>query len=269
MEVQRADAVCSLVLLQGRGIPVECVIDVGAAEGSFFLIRHEAGLFPRARHFFVDAMDENRPLYERIAAAFPAEHAIAAAANFDGETDLQVDPGAYNTHVRGLQPEAPRYASRRVAVRTLDGLCAERGLGGPYLVKVDVQGGELDVLRGACKVLEGASIVVLEAQICLFRDTLPDLMEFMRTRDFVLYDLTNLSYYQSDHTLYQCLAVFIARRFDFRRQEPYPSASAEATERERLAARQKYIRDRIEQTCAVRAGPVHATLPDGAGFSLR
>lgn len=251
MQLQRADAVCSLLLLQSKGLPVNTVVDIGAAEGSFFLIRGEVGLYPDARHFFVDAMEENTPLYERVARSFPATHAIAAVANLDGETEIRVDPGAYNTHIHGLQPDQESYGDRRIPLRTLDRLCRERPqLTGPYLLKIDVQGGELDVLRGATHVLADTSIIVLEAQVCLFRDTLPDIVHFLQIRGFTLYDITDLSYYQSDGTLYQCLAVFIARKYDFRKMDPWGDPQKERAMQEQLASRRHHIRSSVEAICA-------------------
>lgn len=250
MQLQRADAVCSLLLLQGKGLAASTVIDAGAAEGSFFLLRGEAGIYPDAHHFFIDAMEENVPVYEMVARRYPTSHEICALANIDGETELRIDPGVYNTHVGGLQPDLPGYSCRRVLVRTLDRLCRERpGLRPPYLLKIDVQGGELDVLRGASEVLESTSIIVLEAQICLFRDTLTDIMAYLYRRGFVLYDLTNLSYYRSDGTLYQCNAVFIPKHLDFRRMEPWSDAGQREEERRSLGARQQFIRQRLAEVC--------------------
>lgn len=227
------------------------MVDIGSAEGAFFLIRGEVGLYPDARHFFVDAMEENVPLYDRVARSFPAAHAIAAAANLYGETEIRVDPGAYNTHIHGLQPDQESYTRRSVPVRTLDRLCREREeLAGPYLIKIDVQGGELDVLRGAEQVLSSTSIIVLEAQICLFRDTLPDIVQLLRLRGFALYDITNLSYYQSDGTLYQCLAVFIAQKHDFRKMDPWGDPRQEKAVHDQLAARRRHIRMSVEAVCA-------------------
>ena len=53
----------SLKLLQQHGIQVKTVLDLGAAEGAYLLMRQDAGLFPGARHVFIDCMVENEPLY--------------------------------------------------------------------------------------------------------------------------------------------------------------------------------------------------------------
>ena len=227
----------SLRLLQQRGFEVKTVIDVGAAEGAFFAIRAQHGLFPQARHFFVDAMRENEAVYQRLGARFGAGHEITALSSMDGEVVLRVDPNFYNTHIDHLQPQTEYAERRRVPVCTLDSLVARHGLQPPFLLKVDVQGGELDVLRGGLRTLEEAVVVTTEIQIFSERDTLIDLLSFMQGAGWVLYDLTDLSHYPSDGTFHQCYATFIPRSMDFRREvawcepEQEPEAFAQLRQR--------------------------------------
>lgn len=256
MEIQRSDLLTTLRLLQAYGIPVSQVLDIGAAEGSFFLLRAQAGCYPQASHFFIDAMEENKPMYERVERAFGGGHEICALANLSGEIELSVDPGYYNTHIGGVQPEQAQYTRRRAPVRRLDEVVKRRGLRGPFLVKLDVQGAELDVLRGAAETLKQTNIVTLEAQMCLFQDTLLDHANFLRQQGFVLYDLTNLAYYQTDFTLYQCLATFIPARLDFRKNEPNPDL--ERVSREMLRGRRKQVWEQVEKMCAARESQLGA-----------
>jgi FkbM family methyltransferase len=211
----------SLLLLQEKGFTAGTVIDIGAAEGAFFGMRSNLKLFPGARHFFVDAMEENEPTYRKLAARFKTGYEIVALSCMEGEVVMRIDPNFYNTHVDHLQPASKYTTSRRVPVTTLDRMVERHGLQAPFVLKLDVQGGELDVLRGGLRTLNEAVIVTTEIQIFSERDSLVDLLGFMQGIGWALYDITNLAYYPSDSTFYQCYATFIPRAMDFRGNTPW------------------------------------------------
>jgi FkbM family methyltransferase len=211
----------SLLLLQEKGFVASTVIDIGAAEAGFFCVRKDLNLFPAARHFFVDAMEENEPTYRKLAAKFKTGHEITALSSMEGEVVMRVDPDFYNTHIDHLQPGTDYAASRRVPVTTLDRLVARHALQAPYVLKLDVQGGELDVLRGGLRTLDEAAILTTEIQIFSERDSLVELLSFMQGIGWVLYDITNLGYYPSDSTFYECYATFIPKAMDFRKNTPW------------------------------------------------
>lgn len=234
--IQRNTYVASLTLLERQGFSGATLIDIGAAEGGFFVTRHLYKLFIPARHFFVDAMEENAPIYEKLKRAFGTDHAITALSCVEGEVALRVDPTFYNTHLVGVQPEL--YAeTRKVRLTTLDALVAERGLAGPYIVKLDVQGAELDVLRGSLKTLAQATVVVAEIQIFFERDNLTELLSFMQGRGFALFDLTDPAYYPSNNVFYQCYATFIPQRMEFRKGVAWCTPEQEAETNARLRVR--------------------------------
>jgi FkbM family methyltransferase len=211
----------SLRLLELRGFAPRTVIDVGAAEGAFFLRRRRNALFPGAQHFFIDAMVENEAIYRRLTVKFGGGFEIAALSCLDGQADLRIDPDFYNTHIDGVQDATPYPGTRRVTVSTLDGVARRHALAGPYLLKLDVQGSELDVLRGSLAILEEAIIVVSEISIFSSRDSLVELLGFMQGQGWSLFDLTDMAYHRTDFSLYQCYAVFIPKSIDFRRRSDW------------------------------------------------
>ncbi len=242
----RTTHIASLLLLQQREFAVNTVIDIGAAEGGFFLQRAASQLFPSARHFFIDAMQENEDVYRRLEKAFQAGYEIAALSSLDGEVSMRIDPHFYNTHIDHLQPETPYETLRKVPVRTLDGIVARHALKPPYLLKLDVQGGELDVLRGALRTLDDAVVVCTEIQIFTERDTLVELLSFMQGVGWALFDITDLGHYPSDLSLYQCYATFIPRSMDFRKGTPWVLPEQEKPILDRLRERRAEILQQLD-----------------------
>ena len=244
---ERSSYVSSMRLLQQRGFEIATVIDVGAAEGAFFVVRAEYGLFPGARHFFVDAMQENEEGYRKLAGKFGAGYEIAALSCIEGEVAMRIDPNYYNTHVDHLQPGSAYAATRRVAMRTLDSVVEQHALRPPFAVKLDVQGGELDVLRGGLRTLDNAVLVTAEIQIFSERDTLVELLAFMQGMGWAVFDITDLSYYRSDQSLYQCYATFIPKGMDFRKGTPWCLPDQEQAILEALRARREHCLRAIEE----------------------
>ncbi len=207
----------------------EPVIDVGVADGTLEL--YEA--FPSARHLLVEAVAEFEPTLRWIARRYGAEYVVAAADEIEGmvEVDLPTD-----LHDASLLVQNPGRA-RAVRAITPDALCRERQLGGPYLVKIDVQGAELRVLGGAHSVLEHAEVVVLEASLFRFRSEVPDvcfLLTWMKERGFVVYDVIGGCTRPLDGALAQVDLAFVKEDGRFRASHAF--ATAEQVERHRRGA---------------------------------
>jgi FkbM family methyltransferase len=239
VDIPRDQYSASLVLLQHYGFAPLTFIDVGAAEGAYFLGRREQGVFPGARHFFIDAMQENEAIYRRLGAKFETGYEIAAVSSAEGRATLQVDPYFYDTRLLGGQDRYP--GRREVAMTTLDSLVERHELAAPYAIKLDVQGAELDALRGARRTLEHAIVVTAEIQMAQQRDTLVDVLEHMKGAGWALFDLTNLAYSPANQLLAECYATFIPEAQDFRRDLPWALPEQQREISERLRQRRAAI----------------------------
>jgi FkbM family methyltransferase len=82
----------------------------------------------------------------------------------------------------------------RVPVRTLDQVLSEQRISSVDFMKLDVEGGELDVLKGAARLLEGTSRPVI---LCEVQDqrtapwgyTASDIIEYLSSRGYVWFEL--------------------------------------------------------------------------------
>lgn len=151
-----------------RRLSFRSVIDVGANRGQFVLAVLQAR--PTVTVLAIEPIDEAADVIEAIVGGRYDVHVRRAAAGSDaGErtlyltkaddsssllapTDAQVE-GFPGTHVVG---------ERRVPVSGLDSLAQGVVLPRPTLLKVDVQGSELDVIRGASQVLGEVDHVLME-----------------------------------------------------------------------------------------------------------
>lgn len=105
-------------------------------------------------------------------------------------------------------------ASVEVCVRTLDGILAEENQNGVFLVKLDVQGFELHVLKGAAETLRRTKVLILEASFVPLYECAPsfaDLWMFVERSGFVFLAMADLIVPPADVVPVQANLVFVRR----------------------------------------------------------
>src|SRR5205823_1350672 len=123
-------------------------------------------------------------------------------------------------------------AARTVPVARLDELVAERALPGPYVLKADVEGAELDVLEGAGALLAHTELVLLETSLFAFWEGAPvlaDVIAWMREHGFAVYDFYGGHLRPLDGALAQLDVAFVREDGRFRAHSDY--ATPEQAER--------------------------------------
>lgn len=91
----------------------------------------------------------------------------------------------------------------QVTLKTLDSISQEHNIK-PDLIKLDLQGYELDALKGASSLLESTEVFIIEfgcLQAYIDRTTPNDLMQLMYNNDYCLYDIVDLIYRPYDNAL--------------------------------------------------------------------
>jgi FkbM family methyltransferase len=211
------------------GFRPQTVIDVGVAYGTLELYMG----FPEARHLLVEPLKEFQGILEEISRKYTAEYVLAAAGDKTGTITINVhaDPSSSSiyketdgSHIDGIP--------RKVPVVTIDDLCKERNLEGPYVIKADVQGAELRALDGAKKVLEHTELIILEVSLFQFYVNGPqfyDVVSYMKAHGFVVYDIFNGYNRPLDGALAQVDIVFVKEYGQFRKEHFYRRVIAEST----------------------------------------
>lgn len=153
--------------LPGLVRPGDVCLDVGSAAGLYSqALSHLVG--PAGLVHSVEPLFFSHPVWSRVLAAGRRPnvrwHTVALGAE-PGRATIRVPFTAtraatsrsflaYRTHALGSTEDFARHVDMAVDVDTLDGLCDAAGLTRLDFLKIDVEGGELHVLRGGRRTVE-------------------------------------------------------------------------------------------------------------------
>jgi len=199
------------------------VIDVGAAYGDFSLRLHP--FFPDATYILCEPLLEYLPILEKREKEYGFHIIKEAVGDSVGKVNFFVHDDMVGSSLkRESEGSHVDGQSREVSMTTLDHIKAQHHLDGSVFLKVDVQGAELDVLRGATNVLALCDVVVLE--VSFFRSMIggsdvAQVVAFMKEKGFVIYDILGLLYRPYDRALVQADMVFIPERSALRKFQGY------------------------------------------------
>jgi hypothetical protein len=113
----------------------------------------------------------------------------------------------------------------RLPMATLDGLIARSAsrqlADSTVLIKLDVQGFEVEILRGGPRMLRAAELVILETSLLPYNEggvLFSEVVQFMANHGLVVYDFCGQFRRQTDHTLFQTDVAFA--RFESELRSP-------------------------------------------------
>jgi FkbM family methyltransferase len=176
------------------GSPPRVIHDIGANVGTWTCLAKS--LYPDAAVEAFEPLEVHLAGFSRWTASFADVrlHPIALGPR-DGTITIEITDFSDASSVLALTNDgrntfnvAP--AGRRdVRMATLDGLVAAGSVRAPDLLKLDVQGYELEVLRGAEKSLHAATAVICEVSFRQFyqgQALFPDVLNYLGDRGFRL-----------------------------------------------------------------------------------
>lgn len=177
-----------------RGLDVDLVLDVGANRGQFTLMARL--LLPQVPIRAYEPLSDEAAVYRLIHGVQPGiELFELALGDAEGSAVLHVSGQADSSSLlpigelqARLFPRTAEVGTRRVAVATLDSLGGHWGYARRALLKLDVQGFELNVLRGAKVALQHCAFVYAEcSEVPLYSGQAlrTDVESFLRTEGFV------------------------------------------------------------------------------------
>jgi FkbM family methyltransferase len=216
-----------LVRLRDLGFDPTGVVDVGAYEGHFS--RGVRQIFPEAHVLMIDALVENAPLLADVCREVGnADYVIAVLGDKELDAtpffvaDTEHRPDLVKTGSSKFRENADfPMEERTLPQRTLGSIVAERGLAFQFL-KLDVQGAELDVIRGLGHHLSMVEVLLLETSLVDYNKGAPLIdvvLRDLKKIGFVLFDIVEEHRYAG--RLLQLDGIFLRPNSRFRPQPPF------------------------------------------------
>jgi FkbM family methyltransferase len=206
--------------LRIRGFRCKSIIDVGANTG--YWSRVAKSTFPEANIYMIEPQIETIPELEKFcqlnpgsvvfqygAAAEPGELTFTIWDDLQGSSFLPVEN-------KDLQAKGKQ---RKIKVVRIDDLIKENNLPIPELMKLDIQGFELEALKGASTTFGKTEVYILEVSLYEFENKMPlfaDVIRFMDDRGYVVYDFPGFLRRPHDGALGQCDVCFVKKNGSLR-----------------------------------------------------
>jgi FkbM family methyltransferase len=197
----------TLQRIKSLGVEPATIFDIGVAYGTPELYAE----FADRKYFLVDPLPHSLPYMRMWAKKLDASIYNIALGEMMGELEIIVQEDIGGSTLYREVGAASTIGRVAVPIRRFDSVFQPADLAPPCLVKIDVQGAELAVLRGMGTliqnvdlfIVEVSSIVTLEGAAHMFETT-----DYMRQNGFTIYDICGLGRRPLDNAMAQLDLVF-------------------------------------------------------------
>ena len=195
--------------MKACGFAPGTIVDVGAYVGAWTTLCKR--VFPAAKVLMIEPQPGCAGSLDRVCRSLPGVERLQALL---GATEHPAVPFHENRSASSVLDEAERDAppSLVLPATTLDVATDGTAFARPDFIKLDVQGYELEVLKGGDRALGAAEAALLEVNLIEVYRGAPlfdEVVSFMGGRGLRLYDICGLMRRPYDGSLWQMDAVFV------------------------------------------------------------
>jgi FkbM family methyltransferase len=193
--------------VKGRGFSPALVFDIGASNGQW--TQECQKILADAHYVLVDPLQSNRKALLQMARDDNRVTVFSGVAGASPGTLQLYDHGDQSSV---LPSDDFPGALRTVEATTVDALFEARGSPAPVLLKADVQGYELEVLKGAERCLKDTEMLILEVSFRkIYKDSAlaHEIIAYLGERGFRIFEICSYMQRATDRDLVQSDFVFV------------------------------------------------------------
>ncbi len=177
-----------------RRVDIRTIIDVGANDGQF--IKEVSNIFPNAEFYSFEPLKD---CYERLIINFK-NNAKVHAFNFalgeeDGEIIFSRSSASTSSSIlkmgrlhKILFPNTANLIEEKVKIKRIDDVFENKVIQDLILLKIDVQGAEEKVIKGAIQFLKKVNIIITEVSYATLYEDQPlfvDILNLLLAQNFI------------------------------------------------------------------------------------
>lgn len=204
--------------LKSKGFSPKVMIDCGAYIGDW--TRAAKTVFPDSYVLMIEPQEDKKVYLEKVCIDYrPTVDYELALLGPENNSKIEFYEMAAGSSILQELSNVPR-KMKILPLMTMDSILKKRNIGTVSILKIDVQGYELEVMKGASKTLQNTEAVILEVSLIQYNRGAPlfdEVIFFMKERGFLIYDIIDLLRWKDglswkDGTLFQANAIFV--KFD-------------------------------------------------------
>lgn len=219
IKYQVPDMEWSLKNLKSNGFNPSTVLDIGAFEGEWTIMC--SGIFTNANYFMFEAQESKIDKLKAI-----KSNKIDFHIGLLGPESNQKSKFYINETVSSALPETEKNTQDFVEIQmyTVDEVLRLKGISKVDFIKLDVQGFELQVLKGATNTLSNVEVVLMEVSLIEINKGAPlinEVMTFMADKGFFCYDICSIVRRPLDKALWQTDVIFVKQSSNLVKSKKY------------------------------------------------
>jgi FkbM family methyltransferase len=210
----------SLENLHRCGFRPASVIDAGAFVGKW--TQRTRSIWPDAHYLMIEPQPNKQARLRALCNGHVSLERALLGSAATAAVPFHMDDHGNSSVLESVQNPCP--VADTLPMTTLDSVVAGRQMDGPILLKADVQGYELEVLRGASETLRKVEVILLEVSTLPYNIGGPlfsDVVAFMADLHFLVYDVCQFHCRDDDQVAFQLDVLFVREDSVLRADKPF------------------------------------------------